>query len=101
MQITKEDITASGILRPVGARHFAAQAQMVQNLTQLANTPIWQQISAHVSTKQLAKAVEDLLNFRRFQLVRPNVAVTEQQETARLANQAGEDLEMEQSIPIE
>ena len=101
MQITKDDITASGLLRPVGARHFAAQAQMVQNLTQLSNTPIWQQIAPHVSSKQLAKSVEDLLNFRRFQLIRPNVAVTEQQETARLANQAGEDLEMEQSIPLE
>jgi hypothetical protein len=101
MEITKEDITASGIIRPVGARHFAAQAQMVQNITQLANTPVWQQIAPHVSSKQLALAVEDLLNFRRFQLIRPNVAITEQQETQRLANQAGEDLEMEQQVPIE
>ena len=63
MEITKEDITASGVLRPIGSRHFAAQAQMVQNLTSLANTPVWQQIAPHVSSLQLAKMTEDLLGF--------------------------------------
>lgn len=99
MEITKEDITASGVLRPIGARHFAAQSQLVQNLTSLSNTPIWQQIAPHMSSKRLATLVEDVLNLNRHQLIRPNVAITEQQETARLSNQAGEDLQVEQSIP--
>lgn len=101
MSITKEDITASGVLRPIGARHFAAQAQMVQNLVGLANTPIWAQISPHISSIQLSKMVEDLLNIDRFQLMRPNVAVFEQQQTQRLASQASEDLMVEQSIPVD
>jgi hypothetical protein len=101
MTITRNDITASGILRPIGARHFAAQAQMVQNLTQLANTNVWQQISPHVSSIELAKMVEDLLNINRFKLIRPNVAIFEQQETQRLAGQASEDLEVEQSMPVQ
>lgn len=101
LTITRDDITASGILRPIGARHFAAQAQMVQNLTQLANTAIWPQISQHVSSIELAKMVEDLLNINRFKLVRPNVAVFEQQETQRLAGQASEDLMVEQSLPVQ
>lgn len=100
INITKDDITASGILRPIGARHFAAQAQMVQNLTQLSNTAIWPQISAHISSIELAKMVEDLLNINRFKLVRPNVAIFEQQETQRLAGQAQEDLMVEQSMPV-
>ncbi len=99
--ITRDDITASGILRPIGARHFAAQAQMVQNLTQLSNTQIWPQISAHVSSIELAKMVEDLLNINRFKLIRPNVAVFEQQETQRLAGQATEDLMVEQTMPVQ
>lgn len=99
MEITKDDITASGLLRPIGARHFAAQAQLVQNLTGLSNTPVWQQIAPHVSSKQLAKMVEDLFGFGRYQLVRPNIAIMEQQETQRMVNQAGEDLQVEQSIP--
>jgi hypothetical protein len=100
MEITRDDITAAGILRPIGARHFAAQAQMVQNLTGLANTPIWNQISPHVSSIALAKTVEDLLNFSRYELIRPNVAVFEQQETQRLAGQATEDLMVEQTMPV-
>lgn len=101
MEITRDDITASGILRPIGARHFAAQAQMVQNLTQLSNTQIWAQISPHVSSIALAKTVEDLLNFGRYELVRPNVAVFEQQETQRMSGQASEDLMVEQSMPVQ
>lgn len=100
MSITKEDITASGVIRPIGARHFAAQAQLVQNLTGLANTPIWQQIAPHVSSKALATLVEDVMGLQRHQLFQPNVAIFEQQETSRLVNQAGEDLEVEAATPI-
>lgn len=97
MEITKEDITASGKLRPIGARHFAAQSQMIQNLTQISNTPIWQQIAPHTSTLQIAKMVEDLLGFSRYQVFRPNVGVTEGGDTARLQNQVSEDIMVENS----
>lgn len=98
LTITKDDITASGVLRPIGARHFAAQAQLVQNLTQIYNTPIGQMIAPHTSTKSLATLVEDVLGLNRWQLFKPNVAIFEQQETARLANQAQEDLAVEQGV---
>lgn len=98
--ITKEDITATGNLRPIGARHFAAQAQLVQNMTSLWQTPIGNMIAPHTSSKQLAKLVEDVMGLGRFSLFSPNVAVFEQQETARLANQAQEDLETEQAMPV-
>ena len=94
MEVTKEDITANGVIRPIGARHFAAQAQLVQNLTQLANTPVWQQIAPHVSAKSLATLVEDVMGLTRFALIQPNVAVFEQQELQQLSNQAGEENEM-------
>lgn len=98
LTITKEDITASGKLRPIGARHYAAQAQLVQNLNSLFSTQIGTLVTPHLSTKQLSKLVEDVLGLSRYQLFQPNVAVFEQQETQRLANQAMEDLQMEQSI---
>lgn len=98
LTITKEDITASGKLRPIGARHYAAQAQLVQNLNSLFSTQIGQLVTPHLSTKQLSKLVEDVLGLSRYQLFQPNIAVFEQQETQRLANQAMEDLQMEQSI---
>lgn len=101
MTITKEDISASGKLRPVGARHFAQQAQLVQNLVQLSNTPIWAETAAHRSSKELAKMIEDVLGLNRFQLYKDNAAIFEQADTQRLMNQVQEDLEVEQQTPTE
>lgn len=100
LEITKEDITASGIIRPIGARHFAAQAQLLQNLTGVYNTPIGQMIAPHTSSKKMAELIEDILGISRYELYRPNVAIFEQQETQRLASQTQEDLMMEQEIPV-
>ena len=36
MDITREDITSSGMIVPVGARHLAERARRVQNLIQMA-----------------------------------------------------------------
>lgn len=101
IEITKEDITASGKLRPIGARHYASQAQLVQNLNGLFTTQIGQMVAPHTSSKQLSKLVEDILGLQRYQLFQPNVAVFEQQETARAANQVQEDLMVEQSVTPE
>ena len=98
LQITKEDITASGKLRPIGARHFAAQAQLLQNLSALFASPLGQALAPHTSTKALAALVEDTMGLDRYALFKPNIAIFEQQETQRLAGQAQEDLQMEQSV---
>jgi hypothetical protein len=37
---TKEDLSANGKIRPLGARHFAQYATLVQNITQLYNSPL-------------------------------------------------------------
>lgn len=101
LSITKDDITAKGKLRPIGARHFAQQAQLMQNLIGLSNTQLWPQISSHFSGKGLAKLTEDLLNLRRFELYGDNVGLMEQVETQRLMQTAQENLEVEAATPIE
>lgn len=101
LQITKEDITAKGKLRPVGARHFSARAQLMQNLQGLSNTQMWAQISPHLSSKALAKLIEDSMQLSRFELFRDNVAVIEQTETQRLATQAQDTLAAEAMTPVE
>ena len=101
MKITKEDITAKGKLRPVGARHFAARAQLLQNLSGVANSPIWPGISKHISNKALAKLVEDSLQLQRFELFSDNAQVFEEVETQRFVQQAQEDLAVEAQTPIE
>ena len=100
--ITKEDITAKGKLRPVGARHFARNANIMQNLVQLSNTPLMQDqgVRAHISGKGIAKLMEELLDLEKFDLVRDNVAIEEDLETQQLASEAQQML-MEQRPPAE
>ena len=101
MSITKEDITAKGKLRPIGARHFAQQAQLTQNIVGMANSNIWAKIEPHISDKKLAKLFEETLQIERFDLVSDNAGLMDKVESQRLMNQAQEDLAVEQQTPIE
>lgn len=101
MEITKEDITAKGKLRPVGARHFAQQAQLVQTLNNIANSNLLPIIQNHVSSKKLAFLLENVLELERFDLVGENVGVLEQADTQRLIQQIQEDLATEAATPTE
>lgn len=97
MKITKEDITAKGKIRPIGARHFMRNANIIQNLTQL-NAGIGQDeaVKVHISGKGLAHLVEELLDLERYGLVQDNIRVAEQLETQRLMN-AGAALMQQQN----
>jgi len=101
MNVSKEDITAKGKLRPIGARHFAAQAQLIQNLNGVFSSPIGQMIAPHTSSKKLSAMVEDVLGLEKFDLFSDNVGVTEQAETQRLMNAAQEQVEVEAQTPAE
>lgn len=98
LKVSKEDITASGKLRPIGARHFAAQAQLIQNLTGIFNSSIGQTIAPHVSGKAMARLIESSLGLSQFELIRPNIALSEAQESQQLQGQLQEDSEVQQGI---
>lgn len=100
MTITKDDITARGKIRPVGARHFARNANIIQNLTQLYGSAIGQDpaVQAHVSGKKIAHLMEELLDLERFQLVQDNIRVAETLETQKL-QQAGTQMLSERGAP--
>lgn len=100
-EITRDDITATGKLRPMGARHFAARSQLIQNLTGIFNSPLGQIIQPDLSRKQLTKLVEETMGLSRYKLFRDNVAIMEQQETQRLVNQASTSLQDEAITPVE
>jgi hypothetical protein len=99
--ITKDDITGRGKIRPMGARHFATQRQLVQNITGIFNTPAGELIAPHVSGKALAKMIEDAFGVERFGLIRDNIAVVEQMETQRMLQQAQQMLGEEQMVDVE
>lgn len=104
--VTKDAITANGKLRPVGARHFFSQQQLIQNLTGLFNSPVGQLIAPHVSSKQLAKLAEDLFGIERYQLISDNIALMEQADQQRLMavlqeQAVGEDVAMMSSEGVD
>lgn len=100
-QITRQDITAAGKIRPIGARHYAKQAQDLQNLVGVFSSPIGQLVAPHTSAVNLTKFLDDNLGVKSYNIFQPNIAVTEQQQTARMANQAKEDLMVEQQVPAQ
>jgi hypothetical protein len=100
MNITKEDITAAGKLRPIGSRHFAAQAQLIQNLNQLFNGPLGAIVQPNISGVKLTKLVEDALQLGRFQLFSENAQIIEDGERQKLTAQVQEDFAAQQAQPV-
>jgi hypothetical protein len=98
--VTKEDITAAGKLRPVGARHFARQAQIAQNLIGLANSAVWPVIQPHVSRKALARLAEELMGLDRFNLFGENVGLMEDAESAMVAQSVQQEM-AQQGAPVD
>jgi len=80
LTITAKDITANGIIRPVGARHFAKQSQDLQNLLTVFNSPLGGLITPHTSGKNMAKFVDDITGLGGYSIFSPNAGVFEQSE---------------------
>jgi hypothetical protein len=92
--LERDDITARGLIRPRGARHFAAKAMLVQNLNQFLGSPLGQDpgVRVHFSGKQLAQLMQEALNVEPYRLFKENAQVFENAETARLAQAAEEQI---------
>lgn len=106
LKITKEDITAKGKLRAQGARHFARQAQLVQNLTQLMSSPVGQDtsVSVHISGLRTAEMMEDALGLKKYELVQKNIRLLEQADTQRMLQsiqQVNQQTNQAMATPVE
>ena len=100
IEIDKSMITATGKVKPIGSRHFAAQAQLIQNLTALMASPMAQLLAPHTSSLKLSKLVEDALNLGRYDLFSPNIAVQEQQNLQRSTEASQEELQVERELAV-
>lgn len=98
MTITKNDITANGKIRPIGARHFMRNANIVQNLSQLGNSHFGQDpsVNVHISGKKMAHLFEELLDLERYGLVQDNIRIYEQIETQGIVASATQMMQQEQ-----
>ncbi len=101
LTVTKEDITAVGKIRPIGARRFARNANLLQNLTQLSASPLYQDpaIAVHFSGKKMAELIENLLGIERLDLVSDNVRVIESIETQQMQSDGQQVLMEKGAMP--
>lgn len=103
LEVSKSDLAVKGKFRPIGARHFAEQAKTLQELTGFMASPLGQDpgVAVHVSGINLAKAVEKLLNVEKYKIFKPNIRIFETAQTQKLANAAGEGVEVDAITPTE
>lgn len=101
LEITKEDLSAKGKLRPMGARHFSARAQLLQNLSGVFSGTIGKLVIPHTNTLKLTKLVEDILSIEKFSLFSKDAALVEQAESAKLANTLKDNVDNEAITPVE
>ena len=90
--LTVDDITGIGRIKPVAARHFAEQAELVQNLTSLSGSPLWQTVQPHFSGIKLAKIFENIFNLDDYEVVTPYIALAEQADAQKQVNALQEQL---------
>lgn len=84
--ITKNDITSNGRLVPIGARHFARNTQLVQNLQSLQQGPLADpEVAQHFSAIGLAELYQEWLDLNGSgqSLVLPYVRIDERLEAQR------------------
>lgn len=96
LQLTADDITGAGQLKPMAARHFAERAELIQNLTNLSQSPLGQDpmVLMHFSSVKTAQMLEDQLDLGDYEIVQPYVRLTEQEEAKRLSAAGDEQTQM-------
>jgi len=99
--ISPEDLTGVGRIRPLAARHFAEKAEVIQNLTSLFNSPIGQDpaIMQHWSTINMSKMLEEMFKIEEYKIVKPFVRLAEQADAQKKANSLEEQTLMETATP--
>lgn len=94
-ELTVEDITGVGRIKPVAARHFAEQAELIQNLTSLTGSPLWQTVQPHFSSVKLAEIIEDAFNLEQYGVVLPYIALSEQADAQKRMQALEEQVALE------
>lgn len=99
--ITTQDIMGNGRVRPVAAKHFAEQADRVQNLTAFANSSLGQDpaINVHISGLKMAQLFEELLEIQQYKIIQPFVRISEQHEATNLQQAAAQQQQAQNGAP--
>lgn len=101
LSLNRHDITGSGRIIPIAARHFAEQAQLVQDITAFFGSPIGQDpmVNQHISGLKIARLIERLLELDQYDLVEPYIRLSEQADSQRMMQSHEESVAMETTTP--
>ena len=99
LSITKDDLTIRGKLRPIGARHYAMRAQLLQNILGVFNSPIGAIIQPHISGKRIAQMVEEYMGFEKYDFIGEFIGLFEQGEQQKIVQQVQKELQQSMTEP--
>lgn len=95
MNLTPDDLTGLGRIKPYAARHFAEQAELIQNMTSLLASPLGQIVQPHISSINLSRMLECIFDVYEWKLFTPFIALSEQADAQRIATVFEEQVMME------
>jgi len=87
VDVSATDLKTSGKLRPIGARHFSEQRQLIQNLVGIMNSPLGPKLLPHMSGKDIYVAVENALGIEKWRLFGENNGIAEMLEQQQFARE--------------
>lgn len=101
MEITKDDLYFNGRVIPIGARHFARQAQLAGDLLQfqqaIQTDPA---LAQHFPSKTLAQTWQRVMGMEAFRLYQPYGRIPEQMEEQRRLQVAQQTIAEEQEAGL-
>jgi len=99
--LTPEDITGNGRIKPMAARHFAEQSQLVQDLNAFFSSAVGQDplVLVHFSGQKIARMFERLLDIEEQEIVSPYIRISEQSEMQMMSQVANEQSQMAATTP--
>lgn len=97
LKVNKKDLMLNGTITPIGARHFARNTQLVQELNIFNSQilPADRELAQHFSSWKLAQVWEEVLGFDQFELAEKNVRIAEGVEAQRLVQSGTTQLQVE------
>lgn len=99
--LSVEDITGNGRIKPIAARHFAERSQQIQDLNTffMAGPGSDPEIKVHFSSIKLAKLFEHLLDLEDHEAVQPYIRMYEQKDAQMINNSQQEQIAVETQTP--
>ena len=101
LEITKEDLKAVGHLRARGSTIFIERANKLQDLNTIFSSPIGQLLNPHTSRIKLSEVVAQLAQVEKDDIFMPNIGITEDAESRRIAQTAQQSVDEESQLDID